>query len=117
MRKASIHDAGRIAASATAAARWYYSGSRVEEDRIAGIVRECLSGGKHYCMVGGGTIVCHVTPNPYGQKQIATVLFWEGSPALVKAMVRWFLSRPGIVGIHMPISPSMRVGSFLWRLG
>lgn len=117
MRRASIHDLSYIAAHAMAASDWYYPLAKATNEKVRDVLRDCLSGGKHYCAVGDGVIVAHVTPNPFGEKQMVTLLLWVGSPWLIRAMLKWAKGRPGIRGVHAPIDPPERVAALLVRLG
>lgn len=117
MRRASVHDLSYLVEQSKAAADWYYPRANATREKLREVLVDCVSGGKHYCAVDGGIVVCHVTPNPFGEKQMATLLLWVGSPWMLRAMVRWAKSRPGIRGVHAPIDPPARVAALLQRLG
>lgn len=117
MRRAVPSDKQYLVEQSVAAARWYYPGARPGPEKIGAVVGEALSGSKHFVAVDGGAVIAHVTPNPFGEKQIATILLWVGSPWLMRAVVRWVAGRPGIRGIHAPIDPPERIAAFLVRLG
>lgn len=117
MRRASIHDLKYIEEQAVAAGTWYFPKARIRADSVRGALKEILPQGKHYCSVGGGALVARVEPNPLGEKQVATIMLWVGSPLHMRALVRWVKSRPGICGIHAPFEPPGRVADFLGLLG